>query len=190
MDFLPSKAQALPSILILAMGRHVIKRPVRMRHMAKDVVTVSIAGAAGRMGQRLCALASEVQGVELAEAFERAGHEAVGRPAVVDGRLTIADGCNARGNVLIDFTSPDATPDLLEACVRHGKAMVIGTTGLDGEDQEAIDTAAESIAIVQAPNMSLGVNILFNLAAQVAKQLGDEYDIEVLESHHRHKKDA
>ena len=142
------------------------------------------------MGQRLCALACEMEGVELTEAFERAGHEAVGRPAVPDGAVTIADHYAALGDVLIDFTSPDATRDLLDECVGHKRAMVIGTTGLDGEDHEAIDAAAASIAIVQAPNMGLGVNLLLTLAGQIARQLGDEYDVEILEAHHRFKKDA
>lgn len=153
-------------------------------------VTVAIAGAAGRMGQRLCALASETKGVQLLEAFERTEHDSVGRPACPDNPLKITSHFAGRADVLIDFTSPDATRDLLELCVEHRKAIVIGTTGLDGEDHEAIAEAAATIPIVQAPNMSLGVNLLFTLAAQAAKQLGDEYDIEILESHHRFKKDA
>ena len=170
--------------------RAAVSSGVRMDGMSSRSVKVSIAGAAGRMGQRLCALAAEMGGLELVEAFERGGHESVGRPANSDGGLPIADHFAAKGDVLIDFTSPDGTRDLLDICIRQRKAMVIGTTGLDGEDHEAIDAAAKFIPIVQAPNMSLGVNLLFNLAAQVARQLGDDYDIEILEAHHRYKKDA
>ena len=152
--------------------------------------TVSISGAAGRMGQRLCALAGEVDGIELVEAFERPGHDSIGKPASPDSPILIADTYTGRGDVLIDFTTPDTTPALLDACVKLKKAMVIGTTGLDGEDDEAIDDAADHIPILFAPNMSLGVNILFSIAAQVARQLGEGFDVEILEAHHRHKKDA
>lgn len=154
-------------------------------------VTVAIAGAAGRMGQRLCALACETPGVALAEAFERPGHDRLGRPAV-EGRPqpAIADQYLGQADVLIDFTTPAATRDLIARCVDHRKAIVIGTTGLTDSDHDLIDTAAKHIPIVQAPNMSLGVNLLFDLVARAAKQLGDDYDIEILEAHHRFKKDA
>src|SRR5262249_19802469 len=92
--------------------------------------------------------------------------------------------------VLIDFTTPVATRHWLKVCRDRGIAMVIGTTGLHGVDHAAIDVAAENIAILQAPNMSLGVNLLFKIAGEVAKTLGDDYDIEIVEGHHRFKKDA
>jgi 4-hydroxy-tetrahydrodipicolinate reductase len=92
--------------------------------------------------------------------------------------------------VLIDFTVPTAMRHWLKTCRDRGIAMVIGTTGLQDQDHAAIDRAAEGIAVLQAPNMSLGVNLLFKIAGEVAKTLGDDYDIEIVEGHHRFKKDA
>ncbi len=158
--------------------------------MDSNTVKVAIAGAGGRMGQRLCALALEMPGVELAEAFEQPGHACVGEAARNGSSIKIAEAFAGRAEVLIDFTTPAATRSLLQQCVRHGRAMVIGTTGLTADDHATIDAAACTIPVVQSPNMSLGVNLLFNLAALAARQLGDDYDIEILEAHHRFKKDA
>ncbi len=92
--------------------------------------------------------------------------------------------------VLIDFSAPAATRHWLKTCRDRGIAMVIGTTGLHEKDHAAIDIAAVDIPILQAPNMSVGVNLLLKLAAEAARQLGDDYDIEIVEGHHRFKKDA
>jgi len=92
--------------------------------------------------------------------------------------------------VLIDFTSPEAMRHWIDVCRQRKIAMVIGTTGLSDSDHATIDDAAREIPIVQAPNMSLGVNLLFKIAGEVAKVLGDAYDIEIVEAHHRFKKDA
>jgi 4-hydroxy-tetrahydrodipicolinate reductase len=93
-------------------------------------------------------------------------------------------------DVLIDFTSPKATMVHLEACREHGKAMVIGTTGLDAGQRAAIEAAAEQIPIVFAPNMSVGVNLCFRLLQLAARVMGEDADIEIIEAHHRHKVDA
>ena len=93
-------------------------------------------------------------------------------------------------DVLIDFSAPSGTRTLVKACVERGIGMVIGTTGLGAEDQKIIDNAAKSIAVLQATNTSLGINLLLGLAAQVAARLGPAYDIEVMEAHHNQKKDA
>ncbi len=93
-------------------------------------------------------------------------------------------------DVLIDFTEPGATRANLELCRQHQKAMVIGTTGLSDAERQLIQAAGESIPIVFAPNMSIGVNLCFNLLEQAARVLGDEVDIEITEAHHRYKKDA
>jgi 4-hydroxy-tetrahydrodipicolinate reductase len=156
---------------------------------------LAIAGAAGRMGQRLVALSTEYPALKLTSAFERPGHPALGQDS---GQLAGAAANNVKltpevlpgVNVMVDFTTPAATRQLLKVAVDRKIALVIGTTGLVAEDHKLIDDAAKSIAIVQAPNMSLGVNLLLNLVAQTAKQLGDDYDIEILEAHHRMKKDA
>src|SRR5205085_3035443 len=92
--------------------------------------------------------------------------------------------------VLIDFSSPDSTRHWLKTCRDRGIAMLIGTTGLRDSDHATIDQASRDIAVLQAPNMSLGVNLLFKIAGEVAKRLGDDYDIEIIEAHHRFKKDA
>ncbi len=157
--------------------------------------TLAIAGAAGRMGQRLIALAAETPGLQLIGAFEATGHAAVGSDSgQVAGckanGVQITPGLQSKPKVMIDFTTPAATRNLLTIATYERIGMVIGTTGLRPEDHAAIDEAAKVIPIVQAPNMSLGVNLLLNLAAQAAAQLGDDYDIEILEAHHRMKKDA
>jgi 4-hydroxy-tetrahydrodipicolinate reductase len=96
----------------------------------------------------------------------------------------------ATPQVLIDFTAPASMRQWLKTCRDRGVGMVIGTTGLQPGDQAMIDQAAGDIPVLQAPNMSLGVNLLFKVAAEVAKRLGDDYDIEIVEGHHRFKKDA
>jgi 4-hydroxy-tetrahydrodipicolinate reductase len=93
-------------------------------------------------------------------------------------------------DVLIDFTGPDATMIHLDICREHGKKMVIGTTGLNDEQKQKINEAAEEIGIVFAPNMSVGVNLCFKLLEIAARVMGDDSDIEIIEAHHRHKKDA
>ncbi|MCE9591832.1 MAG: 4-hydroxy-tetrahydrodipicolinate reductase [Planctomycetes bacterium] len=158
-------------------------------------IPIAIHGAAGRMGQRLVALATEDAELRVAGAVDRAGCPELGRDAgtlagVKPLGVNVADKLDGTAKVVIDFTTPAATRVVLEACVKNGAALVIGTTCLTPDDHKFIDAAAKKIAVLQAPNMSLGVNLLFALAAQVAKQLGDDYDIEIVESHHRFKKDA
>jgi 4-hydroxy-tetrahydrodipicolinate reductase len=116
------------------------------------------------------------------DAGEVAGIGAIGLPITSDLR--------AAPDVLIDFTAPAATRHWLKTCRDRGIAMLIGTTGLGAPDHAAIDQAAADIAVLQSPNMSLGVNLLFKIAGEVAKLLGDDYDIEIVEGHHRFKKDA
>jgi len=156
---------------------------------------VAINGAAGRMGQRLVALTEESTARELAAAVERAGHPQLGQDAgTIAGigaqGVALTDKLAAGPAVMIDFTAPVATRAAIAACVAAKVSLVIGTTGLTADDQAAIDEAGKSIAILQAPNMSLGVNLLFALAGQVAKRLGDDYDIEIVEAHHRFKINA
>jgi len=159
------------------------------------MTSIAITGAAGRMGQRLVSLAKQDGGFEVVGAVERpehpmqsrdagevAGVGAIGTPITFDLKPT--------PDVLIDFTAPTAMRHWLKTCRDRGIAMVIGTTGLQEEDHAIIDRAAADIAVLQAPNMSLGVNLLFKIAGEVAKMLGDEYDKEIVEGHHRFKKDA
>jgi 4-hydroxy-tetrahydrodipicolinate reductase len=147
------------------------------------------------MGRRLVALAAETEPLKLAAAWEHAANPAVGTDTGVlagigPNGLPLAAQPAADVDVVIDFTLPQALRSHLDHCTRHGLGIVIGTTGLTPDDHAAIDEAARTIPIVQAPNMSLGVNLLLGLVAQAARQLGDDYDIEILEAHHRFKKDA
>ncbi len=159
------------------------------------MTTIAITGAAGRMGQRLVALAKQAGEFEVVGAIERPDHEAQARDAgevAGVGRIgvPITFDLKPTPQVLIDFTSPASMRHWLKTCRDRGIGMVVGTTGLQAGDLATIDQAAADIPVLQAPNMSLGVNLLFKVAAEVAKRLGDDYDIEIVEGHHRFKKDA
>lgn len=155
---------------------------------------IAITGAGGRMGLRLVAL-SRGAGHTLIGAIERPDSTLIGRDAgelagVGPMGVPITFDLRPTPEVLIDFSAPAATRHWLKVCRDRGIAMVIGTTGLHQVDHAAIDVAAEAIPVLQAGNMSLGVNLLLKLVGEVARRLGDDYDIEVCEAHHRHKKDA
>lgn len=159
------------------------------------MISIAINGAAGRMGRRLVAICAQDDQLRLAVAIEHTGHPQLGQDAgTVAGveplQAILTEKLAAKADALIDFTVASATPAALAACVETGTAMVIGTTGLDHRDHRAIDDAAQQIPVLQSPNMSLGVNLMFALTGQVAKLLGDDYDIEITEAHHRYKKDA
>jgi 4-hydroxy-tetrahydrodipicolinate reductase len=159
------------------------------------MTSIAITGAAGRMGSRLITLARESAVFKIAGAIERPDHPQLAKDAGEVAGVGLI-GCpltfdlRATPDVLIDFSTPPSTRHWLKACRDRGIAMVVGTTGLHKVDHAAIDVAAEMIPVLQSPNMSLGVNLLFKIAAEVAKTLGDDYDIEIIEAHHRFKKDA
>lgn len=156
---------------------------------------IAIAGATGRMGQMLIEATLAAPDLQLAAALDRADSPALGRDAgEFMGRATgvaiTADlSALSAAEVLIDFTRPEATLAHLQACSARGVKMVIGTTGFDAAGRAAIAAAAKDVAIVFAPNMSVGVNAAFKLLEQAARILAG-YDVEVLEMHHRHKVDA
>ena len=159
------------------------------------VTTLAITGAAGRMGSRLIALAHADDQLKVVAAIERGDHPNLARDAgelagvgAID--VPVTSDLHATPKVLIDFTAPESMRHWLKCCRDRGVAMVIGTTGLKQSDHATIDQAARDIPILQAPNMSLGVNVLFRIAAEVAKTLGADYDIEIVEAHHRFKQDA
>ena len=159
------------------------------------MTTIAVTGAAGRMGSRIITLAREAAVFQVVAAIERPDHPMLERDAgEVAGAgkigVPISIDLQPTPQVLIDFTAPASTRHWLKTCRDRGIAMVIGTTGLHRVDHAAIDVAAQTIPILQAPNMSLGVNLLFKIAGEVAKKLGDDYDVEVVEAHHRFKKDA
>jgi 4-hydroxy-tetrahydrodipicolinate reductase len=152
---------------------------------------VAIIGAAGRMGRELCRAAIETDGVELA-----GGTVEPGAPEL-DSDLGELCGLGTAGveatedppesaGVLIEFTTPEATVEHLS----HGKSHVIGTTGLSEDQIEKVHKAAQAVPIVLAPNMSVGVNLLRGVVRELSAKLGADYDVEVVEAHHRNKKDA
>lgn len=161
-------------------------------------MNVTIAGAAGRMGQRIIHMIHQNPETTLTGAFERPDHPCVGQDAgVVAGvgelGVTIAGAMQKsadQADVLIDFTAPQATLDNMRVAADKGLAMVIGTTGITGEVLKEVETLAGKIRCVLAPNMSVGVNVMFKIAGEMARILGADYDMEILEVHHRLKKDA
>jgi len=158
---------------------------------------IAIAGASGRMGRMLIEAVLAAPDCTLAGALDVADSAQIGQdPGAFLGRatgLTITadlEAVLAASQVLIDFTRPEGTLRHLEPCAARGVALVIGTTGLDDAQRAHIARAAESVPIVLAANFSIGVNLLLGLVAQAAATLGPEYDIEILEMHHRRKIDA
>ena len=159
---------------------------------------VVVAGAGGRMGGTLIREVTEARGMHVAAALERGGADAIGTDAGIlagIGALGVAvsdDPLQAflHADAVLDFTVPAATVALAELSAQARMVHVIGTTGLSAQDQEKIDAAARHARIVQSGNMSLGVNLLAGLVRRAAAALGDDYDIEILEMHHRHKVDA
>ena len=159
---------------------------------------IGIVGCVGRMGRMLINAIDQTPDAELAGGTERAGSPAVGEdPAMVAGLsasgLIIGDDPRALfeiADAVVDFTAPEATAAHAKLALETGTALVPGTTGLSAQQQAAIDAAAEKVAVVQAANYSVGVNLLLGLTEQAAAILGDDYDIEILEMHHRHKVDA
>ena len=157
--------------------------------------TLMINGAAGRMGKRILSLAVESKAWKLVGAADCARHPDLGKDAgMLAGcekiGIALNDRLEGRADVLIDFSLPAAADASIAFCGQNKTALVLGTTGLTPSHFEQLKKAAGSIAIVQASNMSLGMNLLFTLVGRVAKGLGPEYDIEIVEAHHRMKKDA
>jgi len=155
--------------------------------MSESITKIAVNGAAGRMGQRLIALAGENDRFEVVCAVEAAGHPFIGKTI---GGVPYNDRLVRRADVVVDFSLPAGTEAVIPAAMNDETAMVIGTTGLSGHIQSTIDEAANVVPIVQAPNFSVGVNVLLRLVASAAETLGAEYDIEIVEAHHRFKKDA
>ncbi len=163
------------------------------------MIKVAIAGAAGRMGRELVeAITHSESDIAVSVATVRADDPALG---VDVGLLAVGSALGVETvaeldsvlddfDVLIDFTTPEATLQHLALCQQNRKAMVIGTTGFSESQHQRIANSGETIPIVFAPNMSIGVNLCFNLLEQAARVLGDDVDIEIIEAHHRHKKDA
>ncbi|NYT43598.1 4-hydroxy-tetrahydrodipicolinate reductase [Pollutimonas thiosulfatoxidans] len=157
---------------------------------------IAIAGADGRMGRMLIEAVLQSPDMTLTVALDRAGSPALGQDAGSflgqETGVAITDdlGAIANADCLIDFTRPEGTLAHLQACVEHGTRCVIGTTGFTEEGRRAIQAASQKIAVVFAPNMSVGVNATLKLLDIAARLLNSGYDVEVFEAHHRNKVDA
>ena len=162
------------------------------------MISIAIVGAGGRMGKALIQAVNEEPGTELSGALERPGHELIGKDAgrsagmeKIDVKITDStDKAFQDAEVIIDFTAPEATMQNIETIAKLGKAAVVGTTGFSHHQRDRIKELSKDCQIVLAPNMSIGVNLLLKLVEDAATVLGDAYDVEIIESHHRFKKDA
>jgi len=160
-------------------------------------VRVAIAGASGRMGRTLIEATLNAQDLQLAAALEISGASALGSDSGEPlGRQTgvavtaDVEAAVAASDCLIDFTRPEGSMTHAEACAKQGKVAVIGTTGFSARQRDRIGELARQIPIAMAPNFAVGVNVLFKLVDVAARALGDEFDVEIIEAHHRHKVDA
>jgi 4-hydroxy-tetrahydrodipicolinate reductase len=151
---------------------------------------LAVAGAGGRMGAALIEAIQADGGLELAAALDAPGSSVLGRE--LGGIKVVSDvpAALAASDVLIDFTRPEGTMRHLDACLDQQKALVIGTTGFSAAQLKTIGEAGKRIPIVMSPNFAVGVNVLFKIAETAARALGDAYDVEIIEAHHRHKVDA
>ena len=162
------------------------------------MIKLIVAGAGGKMAGRIMSLAAQDKDFKVVGAFETKDHPLVGKHLASILSIEMLDirvACGIEeviknGDVVVDFTHHEATVNHLNVCQKFGKEIVIGTTGLPETSLKLIKTISKKIPVVQSPNMSAGVNLLFKLTELVASKLGIEYDIEIVEEHHRHKKDA
>jgi len=162
------------------------------------MTNIAISGAGGRMGRTLIEACQQSSSSKLTVATERADSSLVGADAgdlagighPLNVAVLPALDPKADFDVLIDFTHPTITTQHVDFCIANNRKLVVGTTGCDEALEQKIKKASESIAIVYAPNMSVGVNLCLKLLQTAAKVLGDDVDIEVVEAHHRHKVDA
>ncbi|MDI1472547.1 4-hydroxy-tetrahydrodipicolinate reductase [Thermodesulfovibrio sp. 1176] len=162
------------------------------------MIKVTVCGAAGRMGSRIIALSKDYPEIKLVGAVESKDNSRLGDDVgVVAGigelGIKIVDDIEKvidNTDIAVNFTNPEATIEHLKIVKKHKKSIVIGTTGFDNEQISLVQKASKEIPIVLSPNMSIGVNLLFKILKDVAKVLGDDYDVEIIEAHHRMKKDA
>ncbi len=160
-----------------------------------ETIKIIVLGASGRMGRMVFeACKSKSQEVEVIGLVEAPGSTAVGEVrAWKEKSITLVDDLNQvieKDAVIIDFTLPGPTLKNLEIAQKHQAKVVIGTTGFSSQEKESLKQFSDSIALVLSPNMSVGVNVLFKVTEIVSRTLGEDYDIEVVEGHHKHKKDA
>jgi len=154
-----------------------------------------IVGAAGRMGKHIITLVEKAEQFDIVAAVERADHPDIGKDAGVTAGLkpigiALSGEFSATADMAIDFSTPEVADSTIDYCIGNNVALVMGTTGLSDRQYKKITDASAKIPIVYATNMSVGMNVMFALVAKAAAMLGEDYDIEIIEQHHRFKKDA
>ena len=155
-----------------------------------------VIGADGRMGRRILSLAAESGQFDIIAAVDRPGHPDIGKVLSLESasgliEVVLTDTYpTAAADVAIDFSQPEAVNETIDYCLKNDVALISGTTGLSEQQQDKINAAAGKIPVIYGTNMSVGMNVLFALVGKTASMLGDEYDIEIVEQHHRFKKDA
>lgn len=162
------------------------------------MLNIAVSGAAGRMGSRIIALSKDHRDIRLTGALERHDHDKIGHDVgeiagIGSIGVKLSNSLNdirEKVDVLVDFSAPKATIEYIKTASEKNIAMVIGTTGFSKEELSQIESCASKIPCVLAPNMSIGVNLLLKVLGDVARVLGDDYDVEIIEAHHRLKKDA
>ena len=153
------------------------------------MIKLGIAGACGKMGRRIYELAKLDSNLEVTLALEKKGTPLIGKEL---GKLKVSS--NPDGlflvDVLVDFTLPEATEEHLDYVAKYRKALVLGTTGLTDVQKNKVEEIAKIVPVVFSPNMSIGMNVLFSVLPELAKKLGPDYNVEIVEAHHQGKKDA
>lgn len=155
----------------------------------EEMIKIGIAGACGKMGKRIYEFAANEKDLEVGLLLEKKGTPLIGREI---GKLKVSS--NPDGlflvDVLIDFTLPEATDEHLDYVAKYRKALVLGTTGLSDAQISKVEEIAKVVPVVFTPNMSIGMNVLFSVLPQIAQKLGPDYSVEIVEAHHKAKKDA
>ena len=153
------------------------------------MIKLGIAGSCGRMGRRIFELASYDKDFELTLALEKKGTPMIGKDL---GKLKVSSSPDGLFlvDVFVDFTVPEAADVNLDYVARYKKAFVLGTTGLSEAQLQKVEEVSKVVPVVFSPNMAVGVNVLFSVLPEIAKKLGPDYSIEIVEAHHRAKKDA
>lgn len=162
------------------------------------MVNAVVIGVGGRMGSRIAYWINQTEGIQIAGAVEGFGHPMIGRDVgeiIGGGRLGVKvrdrlEEVIDQGDVIVEFTHHEATVSHLSLAAERGKPMVIGTTGFTAQEMEEIRGYARKVPCVVAPNMSVGINVLFKVLKDVARILGNDYEVEIVEAHHNQKKDA
>jgi len=153
------------------------------------MIKLGIAGVCGKMGRRIFELACKDKDFEITLALEKKSTPLIGKEL---GKLKISSSPDGLFlvDVFVDFTTPEATQGNLDYVARYKKALVLGTTGLNDTQLKTLEGVSHAVPVVFSPNMSVGVNVLFAILPEIAKRLGPDYSIEIVEAHHKTKKDA